>query len=129
MPYGRYEQGGIHPRGYRRFIISVLLPLNVKMNKSGYEDIDKVLTWGTQALDPAAFEQVANAEGALILDASSKRFYTRSYSTINLYCIDGVCPWVGALIADVKQPILLVAPEGREEETVTAFPALVSTIH
>ena len=31
----------------------------------------------------------------------------------------GFAPWVGALIADVKQPILLITPPGREEETVT----------
>jgi rhodanese-related sulfurtransferase len=34
--------------------------------------------------------------------------------------IDGdFAPWVGALIADVKQPIILVTANGREEETVT----------
>ena len=96
-------------------------PLNVKMNKSGYEDIDKVLARGTRALDPAAFEQVANAEGALILDVRHQNDFVLGHIPQSIFIgIDGgFAPWVGALIADVKQPILLVAPEGREEETVT----------
>ena len=96
-------------------------PLNVKMNKSGYEDIDKVLARGTRALDPVAFEQVANAEGALILDVRHQNDFVLGHIPQSIFIgIDGgFAPWVGALIADVKQPILLVAPEGREEETVT----------
>ena len=96
-------------------------PLNVKMNKSGYEDIDKVLARGTRALDPAAFEQVANAESALILDVRHQNDFVLGHIPQSIFIgIDGgFAPWVGALIADVKQPILLVAPEGREEETVT----------
>ena len=96
-------------------------PLNVKMNKSGYEDIDKVLARGTRALDPAAFEQVANAEGALILDVRHQNDFVQGHIPQSIFIgIDGgFAPWAGALIADVKQPILLVAPEGREEETVT----------
>ena len=96
-------------------------PLNVKMNKSGYEDIDKVLARGTRALDPAAFEQVANAEDALILDVRHQNDFVLGHIPQSIFIgIDGgFAPWVGALIADVKQPILLVAPEGREEEAVT----------
>jgi hydroxyacylglutathione hydrolase len=33
--------------------------------------------------------------------------------------LDGqFAPWVGALITDLKQPIILITPEGKEEETV-----------
>ena len=96
-------------------------PLNVKMNKSGYEDIDKVLARGTRALDPSTFERVANAEGALILDVRHQNDFVLGHIPQSIFIgIDGgFAPWVGALIADIKQPILIVAPQGREEETVT----------
>ena len=96
-------------------------PLNVKLNKSGYEDIDKVLERGTRALTPEALEQTANTEGALILDVRHQNDFVQGHIPQSIFIgIDGgFAPWVGALVADVKQPILIVAPEGREEETIT----------
>ena len=96
-------------------------PLNVKLNKSGYEDIDKVLERGTRGLTPEAFEQTANVEGALILDVRHQNDFVQGHIPQSIFIgIDGgFAPWVGALVADVKQPILIVAPEGREEETIT----------
>ena len=96
-------------------------PLNVKMNKSGYEDIDDVLDRGTQALDPDAFESLANQHGALILDVRHQDDFVKGHIPQSIFIgIDGgFAPWVGALIQDVQQPLLLVCPEGREEETIT----------
>jgi len=96
-------------------------PLNVKMNKEGYEDIDTVLESGTTPLTPSAFEELANQSGALILDVRHQDDFAKSHIPQSIFIgIDGgFAPWVGAMIGDVKQPILLVTPEGREEETVT----------
>lgn len=96
-------------------------PLNVKMNKEGYEDIDTVLERGTQALGPDAFEAAANETGAVVLDVRHQDDFAKGHVPRSIFIgLDGsFAPWVGALIADVKQPILLVTPEGREEETVT----------
>ena len=96
-------------------------PLNVKMNKEGYDDIDVVLKRGTQALSPDAFEAAANETEAIILDVRHQNDFVKGHIPRSIFIgIDGgFAPWVGALIADVKQPILLVTPEGREEETVT----------
>jgi len=96
-------------------------PLNVQMNKDGYEDIDVVLKRGTQALSPDAFEAAANETEAVILDVRHQDDYVKGHIPRSIFIgIDGgFAPWVGALIADVKQPILLVAPQGREEETIT----------
>ncbi|KAB5490928.1 MBL fold metallo-hydrolase [Flagellimonas hadalis] len=96
-------------------------PLNVKMNKEGYEDIDTVLERGTQALTPEAFETAANETGAVVLDVRHQDDFAKGHVPRSIFVgLDGsFAPWVGALIADVKQPILLVTPEGREEETVT----------
>lgn len=96
-------------------------PLNVKMNKEGYEDIDAILKRGTQALSAEAFEAAANETGAVVLDVRSQEEFAKGHIPRSIFIgLDGgFAPWVGALIADVKQPILLVTPEGREEETVT----------
>ncbi|MBL6661981.1 MAG: MBL fold metallo-hydrolase [Flavobacteriaceae bacterium] len=96
-------------------------PLNVKMNKEGYEDIDTVLESGTTPLDPEAFEKLANQSGAIILDVRHQDAFAEGHIPQSIFIgIDGgFAPWVGALIGDVEQPILLVTPEGREEETVT----------
>lgn len=96
-------------------------PLNVQMNKEGYEDIDTVLERGTSALTPEAFENMANDTGAVILDVRHQDEFVKGHLPRSIFIGLGgsFAPWVGALIADVKQPILLIAPEGKEEETVT----------
>ena len=96
-------------------------PLNVKLNKEGYEDIDQVIERGTKALSPEAFEAEANETDALILDVRHQSEFIKGHIPRSIFIgLDGgFAPWVGALIADVKQTILLVTPEGREEEAVT----------
>ena len=96
-------------------------PLNVKMNKEGYEDIDDVLARGTQLLSPDGFEVAANETGAIVIDVRHQDDFVKGHIPRSIFIgLDGTfAPWVGALIADVAQPILLVAPEGREKEAVT----------
>ncbi len=96
-------------------------PLNVKMNKEGYEDIADVLDRGTTALAPNEFEVAANETGALVLDVRHQNEFVKGHVPRSIFIgLNGdFAPWVGALIADVKQPILLVTPEGKEEETIT----------
>ena len=96
-------------------------PANVQMNKEGYDDIDAVIERGTQGLSPAVFEEKANDTGALILDVRHQNDFVLGHIPNSIFIgIDGgFAPWVGALIGDVKQPILLIAPEGRETEVIT----------
>jgi glyoxylase-like metal-dependent hydrolase (beta-lactamase superfamily II)/rhodanese-related sulfurtransferase len=96
-------------------------PLNVKMNREGYEDIDLVLERGTRALDSDAFEVAANETGAIVLDVRSKEDFAKGHIPRSIFIgLDGsFAPWVGALVADVAQPILLVADKDRVEEAVT----------
>ncbi|WP_396638321.1 rhodanese-like domain-containing protein [Maribacter sp. R77961] len=96
-------------------------PLNVKMNKEGYEDLKDVLERGTKALSPKAFEAAANETGAIVLDVRNQDDFAKGHIPRSIFIgLNGdFAPWVGALIADVKQPILLVTPKGNEEETVT----------
>lgn len=96
-------------------------PTNVAMNREGYEDMDRVLDQGTKALTPEQFEQIANQYNALILDVRHQNTYANSHIPRSVFIgLDGsFAPWVGALIGDPQQPILLVVPEGKEEEAVT----------
>ena len=96
-------------------------PLNVKMNKEGYADLDEVIAQGTHALSAEAFEVAANETGAVVLDVRHHNDFAKGHIPRSIFIgLDGgFAPWVGALIADVKQPILLVTQEGREEEAVT----------
>lgn len=96
-------------------------PLNVMLNKKGYEDIDEVLNKGLTGMSPEAFEVAANETGAIVLDVRNQSEFAKGFVPRSIFIgIDGgFAPWVGALIADIKQPILLVAPIGREEEVIT----------
>ena len=96
-------------------------PLNVKMNKEGYEDIADVLDRGTTALDPDEFELAANETEALVLDVRHQNDFTKEHIPRSIFIgLNGdFAPWVGALIADTKQPLLLIIPEGQEEEAIT----------
>ena len=96
-------------------------PLNVMMNIHGYDSIDEVLQRGQQALTPEAFELVANESGALVLDTRDPQAFTKGFipNAINIGIDGNFAPWVGAMITDIKQEILLVTDEGREEEVIT----------
>jgi len=96
-------------------------PLNVLMNIQGYDSIDKVLERGQHALTPAAFEAAANETSALILDTRNVQTFAAGFvpNSINIAIDGSFAPWVGAMIPDIKQEILLVTDEGREEEVIT----------
>ena len=96
-------------------------PLNVQMNKEGYQDIENVLKQGNKALTPDEFELVANETDALVLDVRHQSKFVAGFIPRSIFIgIDGgFAPWVGALIKDVKQPILLVSDKDRVEEVIT----------
>ena len=95
--------------------------LNVLMNIQGYDSIEEVLKRGTQALSPDAFEAAANETSALILDTRTAATFSKGFipNSINIGIEGGFAPWVGTMIPDVKQELLLVIEPGKEEEVVT----------
>jgi hydroxyacylglutathione hydrolase len=105
--------GLVAPPGY--------FPLNVMMNIQGYDSIDKVLARGQHAMSPTAFETAANETGALILDTRDAQTFANGFipNSINIGIDGSFAPWVGAMIPDIKQEILLVAEPGRETEIIT----------
>lgn len=96
-------------------------PKNVMMNINGYDNIEEVMQRGTQALSPEAFEAAANETGAVILDTRKPQEFAKGFvpNSINIGIDGGFAPWVGTLIPDIQQEILIIADEGREMEVVT----------
>ncbi len=94
-------------------------PMNVKMNKEGYGNVEDIIK-EAKAFDAKTFELVANETDALILDVRHQDDFEKGHIPKSIFIgIDGgFAPWVGALILDIKQPMLLITPEGREEETI-----------
>ena len=105
--------GLLPPPGY--------FPMNVAMNKSGYDSIDNVMERGTQPLSPEAFEAAANESDAVMLDIRSTNEFVEHHIPRSTFIglAGGFAPWVGAMIVDVKQPILLIANEDQIEEAIT----------
>jgi len=96
-------------------------PHNVLMNIQGYHTFDQVLETGMQSLSPTEFVTLAEESGALLLDVRSPQEFAKGFipKSINIGLDGSFAPWVGALIRDVKQEILLIGDESRIEEAVT----------
>jgi glyoxylase-like metal-dependent hydrolase (beta-lactamase superfamily II)/rhodanese-related sulfurtransferase len=94
-------------------------PMNVKMNKEGYGNVENIIN-EAKGFDPKTFDVIANETDALLLDVRHQNDFAKGHIPKSIFIgIDGgFAPWVGSLILDNKQPILLIAPEGRENETI-----------
>lgn len=96
-------------------------PQNVLMNIKGYDSLENVLQKGAKPLTANEFEAIANETGAIVLDVRHEDDFIKEHipGSVFIGLHGGFAPWVGALIMDVNQPLVLVTPEGKEEETVT----------
>ncbi|MBN8691545.1 MAG: MBL fold metallo-hydrolase [Bacteroidetes bacterium] len=94
---------------------------NAFLNKTGYDAFDVVIEKGYTALTPHQVEDFANEANSMILDVRKPQEFAAGHIPNSIFIgIDGqFAPWVGALITDLKQPIILIAPSGREEEIIT----------
>lgn len=107
------NEGLVTPPGY--------FPLNVMMNINGYESIDTVLYRGLTPLDPGSFEAAVHEYDALILDVRSPQAFAHQFipGSVNIGLNGSFAPWVGTLIPDIRQSILLITENGFEEEAIT----------
>ena len=96
-------------------------PLNVKLNKEGYQDIEKVIARGQCALSPKAFEAAANETDTVVLDVRHQDQFAAGHVPRSIFIgLNGdFAPWVGALIKDVNQSILLVVEKEKLKEAIT----------
>lgn len=97
-------------------------PKNVALNKMGYDSFDEVLNRGLQAYDVDTFEEKIQ-EGILVIDTRHQNDFVKGFIPGTMFIgIDGsFATWVGTLVVDLKQPILFISDEGREEEVVMRF--------
>jgi len=95
--------------------------LNVMMNKKGYRSFDDVMSTGKRALSAEEFEAAVEETGAVVIDTRSNNEFHQGFipRSVNIGISGDFAPWVGAMIADVAQPILLVCEPGKEEEVIT----------
>jgi hydroxyacylglutathione hydrolase len=95
-------------------------PKNVLMNIQGYESLDTIMERARAAYDPEAFEVVANEERPLVLDTRPAAEFAKGFipNSINIGLDSNFAMWVGEMIPDIKQTILLVTEPGKEEESV-----------
>src|SRR5574343_30217 len=96
-------------------------PQNVMMNIQGYESLENIMNKANKALSAEEFETIANQSEALILDVRHENDFVKEHIPGSIFIgLHGqFAPWVGALIRDTKQPILLITPDGMEKETIT----------
>ncbi len=96
-------------------------PLNVKLNKEGYFSVEDVIKKANVALSTKEFETIANDTNAVVIDVRHQREFINGFIPQSVFIGLGgtFAPWAGALIKDIKQPILLITPEGKEKETIT----------
>ncbi len=96
-------------------------PENVRLNIQGYDTLETVINRGKKALTVEEFEALANESGALLLDVRDPQTFANGFvpNSINIGLKGQFAPWVGTLITDINQPILLITDEGLEEETIT----------
>jgi rhodanese-related sulfurtransferase len=90
------------------------------MNKTGAKDVDTVKSQ-VQALSPAAFEAAANETGAIMIDTRPQQTIKDAFVPNSIFIgIKGdFAPWVGTLLTDIEQPILIIADEESREEVIT----------
>lgn len=96
-------------------------PMNVLMNlKGGIESIDEIIAKGKRPLSAKEFQTVWESLEALVLDTRPKEAFVKEHipGSVFIGLDDNFAPWAGTLIHDLKQPILFLADEGREEEVV-----------
>ena len=99
-------------------------PSNVKLNKEGYEPLDKIMSRSINELTVIDFKK--NVNGSLMLDVRSIEEFAKAHITGSIFIgLDGgFAPWVGELIKDINHPIVIISPAGREEEAITRLSRL-----
>ena len=95
-------------------------PFNVKLNKEGYEPLDKILSRSINELTVIDFKKNVNVNGSLMLDVRSIEEFAKAHipGSIFIGLDGGFAPWVGELIKDINHPIVIISPAGREEEAI-----------
>ncbi|MBA2610359.1 MAG: MBL fold metallo-hydrolase [Bacteroidetes bacterium] len=93
---------------------------NAFLNKKGYKNYSEVLKDGSRGLSVDEFDELIKNLKPIVLDVRKADEYAEANIPGSLFIgLDGqFAPWVGTLISDINFPIIIIAPKGKEEETV-----------
>lgn len=93
-------------------------PINAKINKEGYDSLEKVLAKGLTPLSVPAFKQLM-AEDAIILDTRHADVFTRGFVPGSVFIgLEGrFAEWAGSLLSFTANIILVTEP-GKEKESL-----------
>jgi glyoxylase-like metal-dependent hydrolase (beta-lactamase superfamily II)/rhodanese-related sulfurtransferase len=96
-------------------------PHNVRMNQQGYDDLSEIIKKSNKPLSVYEFENLANDKKIKIVDVRHQDEFAKGHvpNSIFIGLDGGFAPWVGSVLSDVQQPILLVVDDGRVEEAIT----------
>ncbi|MBK6545834.1 MAG: MBL fold metallo-hydrolase [Saprospiraceae bacterium] len=96
-------------------------PKNVLLNIKGYDSFDTVLERGIKQLSVSAFDALSKEAETLVIDTRKPQVFAKGFipNSINLGIDGNFAVWVGTLIPNIEQHILIVADPGREKEVVT----------
>ena len=94
---------------------------NALLNKSGYKPLDKVITQSNKSIDIGQFCKLANSSEYLVLDVRHQKDFINGHIPNSLFIgLNGTfAPWVGTLIENIDQKILLISEKGKEIEAIT----------
>ena len=94
---------------------------NALLNKSGYKPLDKVITQSNNSIDIEEFYKLANSSEYLVLDVRHQKDFINGHIPNSLFIgLNGTfAPWVGTLIENIDQKILLISEKGKEIEAIT----------
>ncbi|MBL7713081.1 MAG: MBL fold metallo-hydrolase [Chitinophagaceae bacterium] len=94
-------------------------PINAKINKTGYEELDTVMQKGLTPLDVPAFKALVS-EGAWILDTRNSTVFTEAFipESVSIGLDGRFAEWAG-IVLPFGQQLVLVTDEGKEEESIT----------
>jgi hydroxyacylglutathione hydrolase len=95
-------------------------PVNVQINKDGYDSLDSVLKKGLTQLSVEEFKALSEQDKTFILDTRNASVFTEGFipGSISIGLEGRFAEWAGALLP-FDETILLVCDEGKEAETIT----------
>ncbi len=96
-------------------------PSNVKLNQTGYKDIDELIEKNCKPFSAEEFKILAQKNNHIILDVRSQDDFKNGYIPNSLFIglNGGFAPWVGSVLKNIDQKILLVCDNGQENEAIT----------
>ncbi len=94
-------------------------PDNVMLNKEGYDESDEIINRSFNSLTAKEVD-LRLKEKITILDVRGVEDFSSSHIPGSIFIgLDGrFAPWVGEILEDVSKKLIIVAPEGREKETI-----------